>query len=283
MTPDCSKSIPSIPKETAQAASAIFGHNNFYIVIGEQLDAILKDIQLQGLADKEYGSRREEPFWALITLFQFLEGLTDVQAVDAVRTRIDWKFALHLPLVPARFHEYVFCEFRQSVLNDSTSQHEFQKLVDRITTLVPSINNNPQHINSREIVAFVCSVNRLNHAQQAMNQVLETLAAKFPDWLRKMALPHWYGRYNRAIPRLEVAILLGQQRFLLEEIGADIHHLLEKVHQSGSRELAELQEIKELDQLWTQQFKAPNLTSDSWRENFKDCNTCAYRGAGRRH
>jgi transposase len=106
MMSDCPNPIPSIPKETARAANAIFGRNNFYIVIGEHLDALLEDIQLPGLSENECVSKREGAIGALITFFQFIEGLTDVQAVDAVRTRIDWKFALHLSLIPARFHEY---------------------------------------------------------------------------------------------------------------------------------------------------------------------------------
>jgi transposase len=264
MTPDCSKPIPSLPKETARAANAVFGRSNFYIVIGEHLDAILEDIQLQGLSEKECASRREGMLWALITFFQFVEGLTDVQAVDAVRTRTDWKFALHLSLIPARFHEYEFCEFRQTLLTNSVHQSEFQRLMDRLSAFVPALQGNFQNLRSHEVVASVCSVNRLDHAQQAMNQVLQILAARSPDWLRTVALPHWYGRYNRAAPRLEVAVLLGQQRFLMEEIGADIHHLLEKVEQSGSRELGELDEVKALNQLWVQHFKVPNLTADQW-------------------
>ena len=35
---------------------------------------------------------------ALITIMQFAEGLTDRQAADAVRSRIDWKYALGLDL-----------------------------------------------------------------------------------------------------------------------------------------------------------------------------------------
>ncbi len=282
MISDQSKLIPSIPKETARAANAIFGRSNFYIVIGEYLETILEDIQLESLSKRASAAKAEEATWALITFFQFVEGLTDVQAVDAVRTRTDWKFALHLSLVPVRFHEYVFCEFRQRILTDPTSQYEFQKLLDRLITLIPSLSNNFQNLKSRDVVTFVCSVNRLDRAQQAMNQVLEILAARFPDWLRKTALPHWYGRYNRAIPRLDVALLLGQQHFLMEEIGADIHHLLGKVHQSGSSELAELEEIQALNRVWSREFKVPSVAPANWPENFKDCSTCAYRGAGRR-
>jgi transposase len=272
-----------MPKETARAANAIFGRSNFYIVIGEDLEAILKDIQLHDSPERECESKMEGANWALITFFQFVEGLTDVQAVDAIRTRIDWKFALHLALVSARFHEYVLCEFRQRILTDPVSQCEFQKLMDRLTTFVPSLRNNFQNAKSLEVVAFVCSINRLSHAQQTMNQVLEILATRFPDRLRKMALPHWYGRYNHATPRFETPALLDRQQFLMEEIGADICHLLENIYQLGSQELGELHEVKALNQVWSQQFRALNLAPNHQPENLNDCNTCAYRGAGRRH
>jgi transposase len=44
-----------------------------------------------------------EPPWrlALVTLMQFGENLTDRQAAEAVRGRIDWKYALGLELTDA--------------------------------------------------------------------------------------------------------------------------------------------------------------------------------------
>ncbi len=41
---------------------------------------------------------------ALITIMQFVEGLTDRQAADAVRSRIDWKYALGLDLIDPGFN-----------------------------------------------------------------------------------------------------------------------------------------------------------------------------------
>jgi transposase len=283
MMGDSSKPIPSVPKETARAANAIFGRSNFHILIGEHLETILENIELEMPSKKGGISKIEIAILALITIFQFVEGLTDVQAVDAVRTRTDWKFALHLSLIPATFHERSLCEFRQRILIDFGSQLEFQKLIDQLVRLIPSLRNNFQNLNSLEVISFVCSVNRLNRAQQAMHQALEVLAFRFPEWLRKAALPHWYGRYNRATPRLEVAMLLGQQRFLMEEIGADIHHLLTEVHRSGSCEISKLHELNVLSQIWAQQFQG--LNSNHWPEklNSDQCNACLYKAAGRRN
>ena len=48
---------------------------------------------------------------ALVTLMQYAEGLTDRQAADAVRTRIDWKYVLRLELTNAGFDFSVLSEF----------------------------------------------------------------------------------------------------------------------------------------------------------------------------
>jgi transposase len=282
MMAESSKPIPSLPKETARAANAIFGRSNFHILIGEHLETILEDIQLEMPSEKGGTLKIEVAMWALITFFQFMEGLTDIQAADAIRTRTDWKFALHLSLIPVIFHESALCEFRQRILIDFASQLEFQRLLDRLAKLIPSLRNNHQELKSLGVVTLVCSINRLNRAQQAMHEALEVLAFQFPEWLRKATLPHWYGRYNRATPRLEMATLLGQQQFLMEEIGVDIHYLLNEVYQSGSRKLNELHEIKMLSQIWMRQFQTPDI--NQWPEKLTpdQCNVCPHKSVGRR-
>jgi transposase len=277
--------IPSIPKETARAASAIFGRGNFYIQVGEHLDAILGDLHWQHVQKRDRFSKVEELSLGLITFFQFMEGLTDAQASTAVGTRIDWKFALHLSLLPKPLDEKVPCLFRQEILRNPVGQYEYQILIDRLVRYAPSLNDRFQHLRSLELVALVCSVNRLNQVHQSMNRALEVLAARFPQWLRTITLPHWYGRYNPAIDRFHGTILPGGHPFLLEEIEADIQHLLDKVHQSGSREISELHEVKSLEQIWLQQLSASKPLPPGRLEllSHKDCESCSQRGAGGRH
>jgi len=281
--PNYSKAIPPLPKETVRAANAIFSRNNFYIRIGEHLEAILEDIQPPCSSGKGGSAKGEEIFWALITFFQCVEGLTDVQAVDAIRTRTDWKFALHLSLIPSLFHEDTLCKFRQRILLDPACQDEFQALIDRLLLFTPPLPNGFQHPKVMELVSLVCSLNRLDQAQQAMNRGLEVLAVRFPNWLRKIALPHWYGRYNHTTHRFDEAALPGEERFSMEEISADIHHLLEEIHQSGSPEISELYEVRALDRVWSQ-FQARDQAQNAGIQilNSKDCNACTHLGAGRR-
>ena len=48
---------------------------------------------------------------ALVTVMQFSEGLSDRQAAEAVRARIDWKYALGLQLTDPGFNFSVLSEF----------------------------------------------------------------------------------------------------------------------------------------------------------------------------
>ena len=53
---------------------------------------------------------------ALITVMQFAEGLSDAQAAEAVRARIDWKYTLALELSDPGFDASVLSEFRQRLI-----------------------------------------------------------------------------------------------------------------------------------------------------------------------
>jgi transposase len=49
---------------------------------------------------------------ALVTILQFAEGLSDRQAADAVRSRLDWKYVLRLELTDPGFDASALSEFR---------------------------------------------------------------------------------------------------------------------------------------------------------------------------
>ena len=85
--------IESVPVETARVAQAAFPDGHRYLRLADELDTLFTDALFTAL----YPSHGQPALaaWrlALVTMLQFAEGLSDRQAADAVRSRINWKCA----------------------------------------------------------------------------------------------------------------------------------------------------------------------------------------------
>lgn len=106
------QAVCPVPQETARVARAAYPKGNLYMQMRDVLGSIYTDEDFVDLFPKE-GQPAEAPWrLALITMLQFLENLSDRQAADAVRGRIDWKYLLGLELTDAGFDASVLSEFR---------------------------------------------------------------------------------------------------------------------------------------------------------------------------
>lgn len=86
--------VSVIPEQTKQVAQAAFPKGNLYLRVREELGVFFTDAQFADLFASQ-GQQAQAPWrLALVCVFQFAEGLSDRQAADAVRSRIDWKYAL---------------------------------------------------------------------------------------------------------------------------------------------------------------------------------------------
>ncbi len=106
----------SIPEETVRVARAAYPKGNLYMQMRDAIGTIYQDQAFAHLFPQN--GRPVEAPWrlALITVMQFIEELPDRQAADAVRGRIDWKYALGLELTDPGFDATVLCEFRKRLV-----------------------------------------------------------------------------------------------------------------------------------------------------------------------
>ncbi|HEX6479310.1 MAG TPA: hypothetical protein VF043_10725 [Ktedonobacteraceae bacterium] len=83
--------IGAIPEETARIAKACFPKGNRYMRLRETLGTIFEDSEFADLFPAR-GKPAEAPWrLGLVCLVQYMEDLTDRQAADAVRARLDIK------------------------------------------------------------------------------------------------------------------------------------------------------------------------------------------------
>src|SRR5689334_12342278 len=101
--------IAPVPEQTARICKAAFPKGNLYINMRDEFGTFFEDAQFADLFPRR-GQPAELPWrLALVTVMQFVEGLSDRQAAEAVRSRLDWKYALSLELEDTGFDRSVLC------------------------------------------------------------------------------------------------------------------------------------------------------------------------------
>src|SRR5215216_5449016 len=121
-----------IPEDTQRVARAAFPRGNIYMQVADRLGTLYHDTQFAALFPTR-GQPAEAPArLALVTVLQFIEGLSDRRAADAVRGRIDWKYALGLALTDAGFDHTVLSEFRTRLVKGRAEQGLLDTLLERV-------------------------------------------------------------------------------------------------------------------------------------------------------
>jgi transposase len=246
--------FPPIPADTVKSARAIFGRSNFYLAVGDQANRLFSGLHLVDPAEWDQKEERRLAVLHLVTVFQFVETLPDLLAVDALRERVDWKYALHLPLRYPFREASTFCEFRRWTLADRARVANFQTLLERLSGVSERIGVRRTYPEAEQVVASVCRTSRLALIWDTMSQCLEALAIKRHDWLRVISLPHWYDRYGHLSRDLNLRVEILEQEAFAQGVGSDGFHLLEAIS-SGAPELADLPEVQALREVWSGQYE----------------------------
>ena len=190
--------VDPVPEETARVARAAFPKGSVAIRVRDELGVIYRDELFAPLFPAR-GRPAEAPWrLMLVTLLQFAENLTDRQAAEAVRSRIDWKYALALPLEDAGFDASVLSEFRTRLLRGEPERRLFDTLLDRLQAAGLLEARGRQRTDSTHVLAAVRALTRLGVVGETLRHALNSLAVVAPAWLRAQLQPD-LGPVGRAL------------------------------------------------------------------------------------
>jgi transposase len=115
----------SVPEETARVAWEIFPEGNLYMQWYDTFGTLFEDRDFAALFSAEGQPALSPMRLCLVLLLQFAEGLSDRQAAEAVRTRIDWKYLLCLELNDTGFHysSTLDKKHREAMLSQAGKSH----------------------------------------------------------------------------------------------------------------------------------------------------------------
>jgi transposase len=164
---------------------------------------------------------------ALVTVFQFLEHLSDRQAADAVRARIDWKYALGLELTDPGFHFSVLAEFRARLVAGQAEHRLLDTMLERFKARGLVKAHGKQRTDSTHVLGAVRDLHLLELVGETLRATLDDLAAVVPDWVRALAPPVWFERYAHRVEDCRLPKSQEKREALALEIGADGFLLLD--------------------------------------------------------
>ena len=248
--------IPPVPPDTVRVARAAFRKGNLYLKLRDELGTLVQDSDFVSLFAKE--GFPALPPWrlALVTILQFREQLSDRQAAEAVRARIDWKYLLSLELSDAGFDFSVLSEFRARLINGGAEELLLEKLLEwsRAAGLVKA--RGKQRTDSTHVVAAIRLLNRVELVGETLRAALNELAVLAPDWVRAIAPPEWYERYRQRSEEGRLPKTTEAREAYARRVGEDGFWLLDAVDAAATLPvLREVASIKTLRRVWQQHYE----------------------------
>jgi transposase len=247
--------LPEVPEQTAAVARAAFPFGTLAMRIRDELGEVFFD----GAFLDAFGIRGRPAIspgqLAMVTVLQFAENLTDRQAADAVRGRIDWKYLLGLELTDPGFDFSVLSQFRTRLVAHALQPMVLDMLLERLAESGLVKARGRQRTDATHVVAAVRELNRLEMVGETLRAALEALAAAAPTWLSEQISPELITRYGARIDEWRLPSDQTKRRALGTQIGADGWRLLQAMASKTAPDwLWQIPAVQVLRQVWVQQY-----------------------------
>lgn len=247
--------LSEIPAETARVARAAFRKGNVIMRLRDEFGSLYTDADLAHLFPK-----RGQPAWspwrlALITVFQFLERLSDRDAADAVRARLDWKYALGLELSDPGFDHSVLSEFRSRLVEGHAELLLLDAMLERFKAHGLLKTRGKQRTDSTHVLTSVRVMSRHESLAETLRAALNQLATTHPEWLAAFIPSDWYSRYGRRVEEFRLPKGKPERVLYIQQVGRDGYLLLETLERDSALvDLWQQSAVQLLHLAWSQHF-----------------------------
>jgi transposase len=264
------QSLPPVPEATVTAVQAAFPKGNLYVELRAEFGRLYDDYLFADLYPSQ-GRPVEVAPWrlALVVVMQYIEGLTDRQAADAVRRCMDWKYALSLELTDPGFNFTLLHDFRGRVLTHEAGQRFLDTFLAACKARGWVKARGTQRTDSTHVLAAIRTLHRLECVLEAMHAALNQLSAAAPAWVQQHVPRDWYPRYGLRSDQTRLPKDASKREALAQQVGADGYQLLAWVQTADtSMGLSDIPALEALRQIWLQQYyrcTVPGLEALRWR------------------
>ena len=255
-----------VPEQTACIAKAAFPKGALCLQLYDHLGTIFQDQDFAELFPRR-GQPAAAPFrLALVTILQFVEGLSDRAAADAVRGRLDWKYLLCLDLDDPGFDYSVLCEFRARLLASGAERRLLEQLLATLRAHKLVKARVRARTDSTDVLAAIRTMNRLERVIETLRAALNALATVVPEWVQA-AVPATLLGYGLRAEDARFPQQDAERTAYAEGVGCDGYRLFKALYaETAPPWLRELAAVETLRQVWVQNFLPLYEGGARWRE-----------------
>ncbi|MCM2577657.1 transposase, partial [Streptomyces meridianus] len=251
-------------------ARAAFPKGCLAVRVRDVLGPVFADVEFAGLFPGRGRPAASPGMLAMALVLQFAEGMSDRQAAHAVRSRIDWKYALGLELTDPGFDFSVLSEFRGRLIAGGVEAGVLDAVLESVSAAGLHKAGGRQRSDATHVLAAVRVVNRLESVVEAVRAALNALAVAMPGWLVERTPPEWFDRYSARPEDTKFPSRWAARLSHAEQVGQDGMTLLRAVRSAGAPVwLRELPAVEFLRQMWVQEYQVSDGEVE-WRKP-KDC------------
>jgi transposase len=242
-----------IPPDTAQLGQQLFPTQNVYRQIGERFDQLFPDEHVFAELYDPQGRGAISPLLlALVTVFQMLEKVPDRTAAEFVVARLDWKYALHLPLGYPGFHFTDLYAFRTRLLAQGQERLVFAQLLGRLQQLGLIKAQAKVRTDSTHVLAVVERLSQLELVTESLRVVLRAVLNATAAWAESTLPATFNERYEGR--QSEYGLSQSQVQAKLGQTGQDAFWFLAQVDRTAPEVIRQLPEVATLRTVLEQQF-----------------------------
>jgi transposase len=232
--------------------------------VRDRLDGLWDDEDFTGWYPRDGRPGISPAQLATVSVLQFLLDLSDRDAAEAVRCRIDFKYALGLDLDDPGFHHSVLGDFRDRLLEEEGRADRLLDLaLARLKEAGLVRERTAQRTDSTHVLAAVRDLTRLELVTEAVRAALEEVARTAGHALDGLAGDEWGRRYGRQV-RLGKNPTRPKTR--MNEAGADARRLLEHLA-AGFPGLLRGSRVQVLRQVLVQNYHWDPAGRLRWRDD----------------
>ena len=261
-----SRADRGVPELTARVVRASFPKGTLAVRIREALGPLFEDESFAEAFPRRGRPAISPGALALVSVLQYAEGLTDRQAADQVRARMDWKFLLGLELDDPGFDFSVLGAFRSRLIEHGLEEKVLDVVLARCSEVGLLRSGGRQRTDSTHVLAAVRTLNRMEFVGETLRAALEALAAAAPQWLSPLVTADWVKRYGARVDSYRFPKGDNVRQEWAGQVGRDGFAVLDAIDAPAApRWLQEIPAVQVLRRAWAEQYHRDG-EGVRWRE-----------------